>query len=284
MKPIFGTDVTRNKRNENMNGTEFITRMVSKHTAAQYDAKQEDLEQTVEKSKLPLWLRIVKYLMGGYAGIVIIGTLKALSNVSLEQALKNAPGLIVSGVVCGVLWGVLHVISKYKAARVLKADNADGQIEEINRDVEEIYRELDVPGNALSVDVLVFRYKEKGDKIVPHTVGLQTTAYMNFEVKMFASDEAIHMADLESVYTFAKSELKAITTVNKRISVPSWNKDCDPRKGEFKPYKMTVSNTGDVFFKPYHILEIERNGQTFGLYFPCYELAAVEALTGLRAE
>ena len=124
----------------------------------------------------------------------------------------------------------------------------------------------------------------KNGKIRPYLSGLQTTAYMNVSVKMYETNDALHIADLENVYSFAKSELKVITTVNKRISVPTWNKDEDPRKGSFKRHKMTVSNMGDVFFKPYYILEIEHESQIFGIYFPCYELEIFEHLTGLKAE
>ena len=46
---------------------------------------------------------------------------------------------------------------------------------------------------------------------------------------------------------------------------------------------MTVNKFGNVFFKPYYILEIEKDNQTFGIYFPCYELDAIEKLTGLTA-
>jgi hypothetical protein len=107
---------------------------------------------------------------------------------------------------------------------------------------------------------------------------------MNVSVKLYETNDALHIADLENVYSFAKSELKVITTVNKRISVPTWNKDEDPRSGSFKRYKMTVNNIGNVFFKPYYILEIEHESQIFGIYFPCYELEIFEHLTGLKAE
>ena len=54
--------------------------------------------------------------------------------------------------------------------------------------------------------------------------------------------------------------------------------------GEFKQYKLGVTYIGTIIVKPYHILEIERNGTLYGIYFPCYELATFEALTGLKAE
>ena len=92
------------------------------------------------------------------------------------------------------------------------------------------------------------------------------------------------MANVESVYAFKRSELKTIKTVNKRISIPTWNKEEEPTAGAFKQYKLAVNNIGNIFFKPYHILEVEHNGETFGIYFPPYELATFEKLTGLKAE
>ena len=81
-----------------------------------------------------------------------------------------------------------------------------------------------------------------------------------------------------------RAELKSIQTVKKRIAIPSWNKEEGPTEGEFKPYKMTVNDMDMVFFKPYYILVGERNGEEYGIYFPCYELAVFENLTGLKAD
>ena len=280
MKPIFCIDVTLDKNNEIVNGSEFITRTASKQKIEEYENKQEDLEQTVEKSKLPLLLRIIKYLCGLFFLTVLAASVKA----GFETALKNAPILVMSEALCGILWIILHFVSKGKEKKVLKEENAEQQSKEIYEDFKNIHNELNVPDDAAGVDILHFRYKMKNGKIRPYVSGLQTTAYMNVSVKMYETNDELHIADLESVYSFAKSELKVITTVNKRISVPTWNKDEDPRKGSFKCYKMTVSDMGDVFFKPYYILEIEHESQNFCIYFPCYELEIFEHLTGLKAE
>ena len=280
MKPIFCIDVTFDKNNEIVNGSEFITRAASKQKIEEYENKQEDLEQTVEKIKLPLWLRIIKYLCGAFFLIALVASVKA----GFETALRNAPLLVMSGALCGILWIILHFFSKVKEKKVLKEENAEQQLEEIYEDFKNIHNELNVPDDAVEVDVLQFKYKMKNGKISPYASVLQTTAYMNTCVKMYETNDELHIADLENVYSFAKLELKVITTVNKRISVPTWYKDEDPRRGSFKRYKMTVSNMGDVFFKPYYILEIEHESQIFGIYFPCYELEAFEHLTGLKAE
>lgn len=190
----------------------------------------------------------------------------------------------MSGALCGILWIILHFVSKGKEKKVLKEENAEQQSKEIYEDFKNIHNELNVPDDAAEIDVLLFKYKMKNGKINPYLSGLQTTAYMNMSVKLYETNDELHIADLKSVYSFAKSELKVITTVNKRISVPTWNKDEDPRRGSFKRYKMTVNNIGNVFFKPYYILEIEHGSQIFGIYFPCYELEIFEHLTGLKAE
>ena len=280
MKPIFCIDVTLDKKNEIVNGSEFITRTASKQKIEEYENKQEDLEQTVEKSKLPLLLRIIKYLCGLFFLMVLAASAKA----GFETALRNAPIMVMSGALCGILWIILHFASKAKEKKVLKEEDAERQSKEIHEDFKNIHNELNVPDDAAEVDVLLFKYKMKNGKIRPYLSGLQTTAYMNVSVKMYETNDALHIADLENVYSFAKSELKVITTVNKRISVPTWNKDEDPRRGSFKRYKMTVNNIGNVFFKPYYILEIEHESQIFGIYFPCYELEIFEHLTGLKAE
>lgn len=279
IKPVFCIDITSNKNNTSINGSEFITRTVSQQKIEEYDNKREELDQTIGKSELPWPIQIIKLLCGWFSIIVFISCLKA----GFETAFKNAPALIIIGIVCGVLWGVLHFVSKKKQKLVLKNENVEAQLENIDEDLVLIYEELGVPADAVEIDVLTFKYKVKNGEIRPYASGLQTTPYLNASVKMYATPEELYVADIENVYSFKKTEIKSIITVNKRIAVSRWNKEEDPRKGKFKPYKMSINNFGNVFFKPYYILEIERDNQTFGIYFPCYELGIMESLTGITA-
>jgi len=125
---------------------------------------------------------------------------------------------------------------------------------------------------------------DRGHPFVVRSLTKETMADLEamYPGKFTYEDNRMAWDYLYEIETLA--ELKGIKTVNKRIGIISWNKEEDPRKGEYKKYKMTVNDMGNVFFKPYHILEIERDGQSFGLYFPCYELEVLEELTGLRAE
>lgn len=280
--PIFCIDITSDKNNEKTNGEEFITRTASRNKLDEYEEKHEQLEKTVEKSKLPLWLRIVQYICAAAFIIVLAGVLEA--DVDVDTAIKNAPVLIAGGVACGIIWLVLFLCAKLKSKKVLGEEKAEEQTRELVEDFKDIHSELGVPSDALDVDILLFQYKVKKGQISPHVSGLQTTPFINLAVKMYETGSEIHIADIENVYSFDKLDIRGITTVNKRISIPAWNKDEDPRRGRFKPYKMTLGNTGDIFFKPYYILNIDRDGQKYGLYFPCYELEAFERMTGFKAE
>ncbi|MBE6630614.1 MAG: hypothetical protein E7624_07185 [Ruminococcaceae bacterium] len=280
MKPIFCTDITADEDNEVINGAEFVTRTAPKEKIESFERRHEALLQTIKKSKLPTWLQFIRPICGFLFAAVLIACIRT----GFPTAFQNAPILVIGGALCGVLWILLQVFSKVKEKKMLKEGTAEQQSKHVLEELQSIHAEMDVPADAVEIDVLTFAYQAEDGKICPRTVALQTTPYLNVTVKMYATPDSVHVADLENVYSFERSSLKAITTVKKRICVPTWNKDEDPRKGSYKPYKMTVNGLGNIYFKPYHILEIEREGERFGLYFPCYELETVEKLTGLQAE
>ena len=280
MKPIFAIDISSDKKNEKMNGGEFIVKTVAKQSAKAFEERQEKLEKSIEATKLPLWMRIVQTLCGFFGLIVAAATVKA----GFETAIRNAPLLVFAGGVCIVVWGILFFASKQKAKSASKENRIDDQTESLAENMQGLYDELGVPESALSVDVLTFRYKLKNGVPVAKEAPLQPAPYINIDVKMYKDNGGLCIADAESVYRFDISELREIKTVNKRISVMCWNKEGDPRKGEFKQYKMTVNNMGCVYFKPYYILEIEHGGEIYGVYFPVYELEAFKKLIGLPAQ
>ena len=284
MNPLFCIDITENKDNEAVNGSEYIVATVSKAKQEKFDSATEELEDTIEESKLPLGIRIIGGICGIVGALLLMGTLKALRNVTLSQAFRNAPFLIISCVVCLLVWLAITGVSKMKEKKVFAEKGAEQMTKELDIHIEEIYDELGVPKSAKSTDILTFRYVVKDGKLIPKAPFMATTQYVNLDVKVYAEDKKLYIADLENKYEIDISNIRAIKTVNKRISVSSWNKDEDPRKGIFKPYKMTVNDMGDIFFKPYHILEIERDGESLGIYFSCYELSLFEELTALKAQ
>ena len=114
MKPIFAIDITENKLNEDIIGSEFVVRTASEHRTEELDEKREDLDETVKKSEFPSWLKVIRYLCGIYAVIVAGSLIDAISSPGLKQAYENASGVVISGAVCLVVWAILLVIGKIK--------------------------------------------------------------------------------------------------------------------------------------------------------------------------
>lgn len=284
MKPVFGIDITNNKKNEETNCGAFISRSISSVTKESFTEKTNGLNETIKKSQLPGWMQVVKYLLGLYAIIVLVGIIRALPDVGIEQAFKNAPVLIISGIVCGGLWLALFLYSKKKEREVLQDAGVEAQAEAIETSIDGIYNELNVPQNAPTVDIMLFKYVEKDGEAVPKATGMQTCDFFNVEVKIFVRDGYLHLADLENVYSFNYDDLRSIKTVNKRVSLLSWNKEVGYGEERYSKYKITENNMGNILVKPYHILTLSQNGEEWGIYFPCYELDIFEVLTKIKAE
>lgn len=105
--------------------------------------------------------------------------------------------------------------------------------------------------------------------------------YINYEMKAYVSKDTLYLVGLEKKYAFALSSLRTIRTVKKTVFLPYWHKELVPQD---KAYKLNVNNMGWVITGRYHILTLEHNCEEWGIYFPCYELSAMEALTRLHAE
>ena len=57
MKPFIGIDITENKKNENINGEEFVVKAVSQMQKQAFENAQEDAFDLIEEAKMPLILR-----------------------------------------------------------------------------------------------------------------------------------------------------------------------------------------------------------------------------------
>lgn len=281
---MFCVDITLDKKNEKINGTEFTTARVSDKLSDNLENTSDEVETIEKESKLPLWMRIVR-AVSGYLGLIIfVALVRGVLEVGISQVYKNAPYFFPICAACILCWFVLTLLAKNKARSVIETDETNNTLETLEKDIQSIYDELGVPAEAVSADVLMFKYKVKKGKPVPYAVNMMPTPYIFFEFKIYRDGEKLCFADLDSVVSIELSELKTIRRVNKRTTALGWNKEEEPTKGIYKPYKMTVSNIGTVNFKPYYILEMEHDGVLWGIYFPPYELSVFEKLTGLTAE
>lgn len=285
MKPFISIDITENKKNDKINGEEFVVKTVSQIQKQSFENAQEDALDLVEESKMPLPLRIIQGGCGIIGVIIVAGIARAWSSdLSLAQCYQNAPALFWIAGACLVIWAILKLLSTKKQKETLETDAGENTIRTLDTISKNIYAELDVPDNALAVDILGFTYKMKDGEPKAKETGLNITPYLNIEFKAFTEENNLILADLENKYSIPLSSLQSIHTVRKNIRMPSWNKDEPHNKGKYKEYKLNADDYGCIHVKPYHILEFSHNGENWGIYFPSYELSVFEELTGLKAE
>ena len=274
MKPFLGIDLTTDRKNEQINGSEFLVQTPSAALARSLEDSTGQAKKTIEKSKLPLPFRILQYLCG-FAALLIIGGM-VNADVSFREGYQNAPVLHWIGGVCAVIWLILWLWSRRKSSTVLGSEDSTRTLSHLEGVADAIDRELGVPEGAKEVDVLSFFYKAKNGSIKARTKGLQLSQYLNPTFKIFSDDENLYLVNLEGKYAFPLSSIRNIHTVKKHIRIAQWNKEEKLNKGIYKQYKLTRDNYGCVHCKYYHILEVSGQSETYGIYIPCYELPVFE--------
>ena len=274
MKPFLGIDLTTDRKNDQYNGNAFLVQKPSSALSKSLELSTEKAEKTIEQSKLPRLLRIIQCICGIAAFLITCGILRA--GVSFTEGYHNAPWLYWTAGICAVVWLILWLLSKQKAKTVLETEESEQTFSHLEGVSAAIYAELAVPANAKDIDILSFCYKVKDDKVKVVEKGIQFSQYSNPEFKIFADEENLYLANLEGKYAFPFSSIVKIHTVKKRISIAHWNKEEKFNEGIYKPYKLTQDNYGVIHCKQYHILELNHQGESYGIYFPSYELRTLE--------
>ena len=275
MKPFLGIDLTTNRKNDLFNGAEFLAQTPSVALANMLEDSSEKAEKTIETAKLPFLFSIIQFVCGFAALMITAGILKA--DVSLAEGYHTAPWLYWIAGICAIVWLVLWLLSKQKAKTVLEAEESEQTFSHLEGTADAIYKELSVPDDAKDVDILSFFYKIKNGEMKPVEKAFAT--HINPEFKIFTDEENLYLANLEGKYAFPLSSIVKIHTVNKHIRFVGWNKEEKFNKGIYKQYKLTEDNYGSIHCKQYHILEINHQGESYGIYFPCYELATLKEYT-----
>ena len=282
MKPFLGINLTSNKKNNQLNGKEFLVMTTSDAMSASLENSAKKATDTIEQSKIPFLFRIAQYICGVAALLITAGLLN--SDVSFEEGYNNAPWLYWTAGVCALVWLLLWLWSKQKSKSILETDESAQTFSNLEGVTEAVYNELSVPANAKNADILSFFYKIKNGSIKAVEKGIQMGRYYNLEFKVFSDSNNLYIADVEGKYTIPLSCCKSLRTEKKHITLTGWNKEENLKHDLYKQYKLTADKYGCVHCKYYHILEVDQNGETYGIYIPCYELPVFEELTGLKAQ
>lgn len=301
MKPIFGVNID-DRNNKKDNSDRFIAENADEALSAELESIADTvIEERQRKMQSILSARgnarskkNLDRTFGLCAIICLISTVMFLfagANDAIEsedRLVTFAP--IVYLAIYGVYMLVTRVILKKKAP-VESAQETDASDEDpdlldifdidgdprVSEASDRIYRSLGVPDGAPTVDILMFDYKTEGGEILLKKKG-KRVRFFNYEMRLFKTERALCIADVERRYEFPLDGIRGHLTVRGEFALGLWNKETPCDRGEYRLFGMTEDRDGDVLFGSYHILEIECDGEVWGLYLPCYELSALREL------
>ena len=279
MKPFIGIDLTEDKKNEQSNGDEFLVQKPSEAMRIALEQSSETLWGNYKKALLPLLHRVLMISFG--SGVVLIaGGIEA----TLAEGYRNTAWIFGAGAVCLSIFGILLVVQGIKVKKILKSEEYETGVDRLDKAVKAVEEELGVPSGAKETDILGFFYKMKDGEPKPVEKWSQTSIFVSEIFSAYADGENLYLSNMDGKYAFPLSSLKAIRTVKKRTAVGDWNKDDPMDSPEYKPYKLTEDGSGNTVCRQYHVLELERDGEAWGIWYPSYENPTFEELTGLKAE
>lgn len=286
MKPVFGIDVTKNKKNDVGNERSFICQQISQTNLESLDRITEENSKISKKMLLPLPLRIFQGIVM-VVGIILFRVSLNLTRdgVTLSEMLKTVPWVPLGILACSGIFSGILMLANAKRKKIAESEENLVVSNRIDVVCSNIYSEFGVDENTPEVDILSFRYKTRKSENVFVTNSLSPVNASNLAHKFYVSDGNLYLVSLEAKYCIPLDNVTGIKTVKKQAAIPEamWNKAIHFTEGYFEQFKIRC-NDGIIHIRPYHILCFNHNGEEWGLYFPCYELPLFENITGLKAE
>lgn len=281
MKPFLGIDITEDKYNEEPSGNELACATLSNSAARRLEESYGAVSEIAKSAGLPLPLRMLEYVCGILALMLAGALILALTEVSFAEAYRNATVFFYLFIVCASGWAALFVLSVKRRA-ILSSEAAVLAAKALGDAAEASYAKLGVPKDAPYVDLISLPYVVKGGEVrIP---GATTTAFVSTEARLHKSDTSLFITTLDTSYEIPLESLRDILTVEKKISILSWNKGEDIHHEKYEKYGLSKNQFGHISCKSYYILEFTHGDEEWGIYFPAWELVAFEAVTGLIAK
>ncbi len=225
MKPFLGIDLTDDKKNEQLNGNEFLIAQPSPTLMQSFERASKNLEETIEKGKLPRPLRNLRWCCEIISMCLWFEIFDSVLEENLSIAYQDKPWVFWLAGACLLTWMFLGFISIGKEKRILRTQESRQTFRTFHDVCDAISAELSVPSNSEEVDLLSFFYKVKDNDIRVCERFLLTAPYFNTVFDVFADVQNLYLANLEGKYAIPLSSINAIRTVKKSIFIHNWNKD-----------------------------------------------------------
>ncbi len=288
MKVLFGTDITKDKKNTAVDGDEFIVRSVpediSEKNSEIFDKELEAAEKTAGKRSISEMIGLVM-MASSFLGLSGMFDEDAELTFSLiRETVSQNPVRFSAFALLFVVGLLLLMIRAVKNKQNRKSEEENNEIpeDESEKNLQQAYFSLGVPQDAENVDILCSEYVIREGE--PELKPIKMFGFANADLKVFADHNALFIADTENLYEIALDSIEKISRYNGKLTMMFWNKETAHNKGKYQPYHIRKRGEFKYTVKTYYSLDINREGETYKMYFPPYELDVIERLTGMKYE
>lgn len=276
MRNLFAVDFT-DENHPVIPVDAYCRRRVNAALEEKMDEHADQILEDVEKAT-----RSLPHIIGmgacGIAGVVCFAVFDAIADEADHVPAAAWLWFAAAVVAFLLLLAVAYSYRKLITAR-LETDEMNTQMEQADAYALLSRAELGIPADAVAMDVLGYSYEVKKGK--EKLMKIADEHYDAMEMTVFAEDGCLMLADAVTLYALPLSEVTAVTRREGRIRVHSWNKEEEPNKEPYKPYRIRYDDENDVFtVRAVYVLEW--GGADRELVVPDYEWERVlQPLTGL---
>ena len=137
----------------------------------------------------------------------------------------------------------------------------------------EAARELGVPEDAMTADILPYHYEQDGDK--PVRVG-KKGKFCNLAMTVFVKDEKLCFATAQELLAIPLSDVKGYWEYNEDFELDMWLKPEEPDSDKYKAFGLRKS--GFFSYKCHGYFGLLIGEDAYEALIPCYDFGEVKAL------
>ncbi len=278
MKPIFGIDITTNKKNQTNNSLPFIKDTIPKELKEKIENASDKIVGDINKNSMPQWFS----LLYSVTNIPMACFFAFLVYSLFFMEIKNLISLYVVGGVFFIGWVIMQIFYfRYKKKEKAPCKETIDMVEEYKKQEELAFKHFNLPNNAVELSLLEFTYKQKNNQYFPYSAGGRKPLAYTIENKAFVKNDKLYIVDIGNLYEFDLKGFGEIVSVKNTLCQPIWNVARDFSKEEIKKYKLRA-NKQYLFLDYYYMITYTQEDCVWGLYFPIYEIKKIENLTGIK--
>ena len=249
---------------------------------AQIDAESEKLRKSQSKRQ---W-RAYKIILYALAVMTLFGYMGPVMDFSTTLRENTAffwtSMIILLGAAAVLVVDVYRLFAKNKTADAPAEEAEETKEDETEEDEDPVMQELtrlakeelQIPEDAVEIDVLFCTYQEKRGEWKPSLL----MGYFPLSVWCYADEENLYLATDCVVYALPHTAFVRQQTVAEKITVAFWNKSVPCDEPPYDAYGMRENSMGSIRMKDYCSMQWRVEGEDYELMIPSYDAATLLSL------